>query len=191
MPYKKLYRLCQDTNADHQPLQWYLDDVLNLSWVAGVDVKATNAFPVDGLRGFIIRHSPELHGLRHKYTIVVCDGMDSEMERFVVIKELMHCYFDPTNGCSTDSRIAFDVHMRQFFGQSASQPSLHVQAEFQALWMAMGVLCSETKRLEYMEQVRRGDVSIPELVNRLKAPAHIIRRFLSVQYEDEIRDILN
>jgi hypothetical protein len=191
LPYKKLYRLRQDTDSDWQPRQWYKDDALNISWVADIAIKASDKMPIEGLRGFIVRHHPEMDGLRHQYTIAVAEGLPLPMERFVVIKELMHCYFSTDNGCSTDSQMALEAHVRQFFGGSARSQSLHVQAEYKALWMAMGVLCPEQRRLVYRREFQQGDISIPQLAEKLKAPEHIVRRLLSDQFEDEIREIIN
>lgn len=194
MPYRKLYRNRQEANDDFQPRQWYVEDALTLSWVSGIDVRASNALPLDGLCGFVVRHKPEGHGLRHHYTILVAEGLDEaipHMERFVAIKELMHCYFVCDDGSATDSQITFDTHMRQFFGDSAMSQSTHVKAEFAALWMAMGVLCPEQRRKNYRALLEKGDIQIQTIVDALRAPEHIVRLLLSDQFEDEIRDILN
>ena len=194
MPYRKLYRNRQDANGDHQPLQWYVDDAQQLSWVAGIDLRASDAMPVDGLCGFIVRHKAATQELCHHYTILLAEGLDEavpHMERFVAIKELMHCYFVCDDGSATDSQIILETHVRQFFGNSATSQSLHVQAEFTALWMAVGVLCPEQKRLEYRERVAAHELDIQYVVDALKAPEHIVQLLLSDQFEDEIRDILN
>lgn len=194
MPYRKLYRNRQDSGQDFQPRQWYVDDAKQLSWVSGIDIRASIALPVEGLCGFVIRHHPEGQGLRHRYTILVADGLDiiaPYMERFVVIKELMHCYFACDDGSATDSEIILDTHMRQFFGQSATSQSDHVQAEYTALWMAMGVLCPEHRRKKYRTMLEKSEIDIQAIVESLRAPEHIVRLLLSDQFEDEIRDILN
>jgi hypothetical protein len=194
LPYKKLYRNRQDANQDFQPRSWYVNDALAVSWVADIQLKATSAMPVEGLRGFIVRHQPDKNALSHNYTVVVAEGLDVDcpyMERFVVIKELMHCYFDCDDRSATDSQIALDTHMRQFFGQSATSQSLHVQAEYTALWMAMGVLCPEHRRLEYRRQFDDKHIDLQHISDALKAPLHIVRRLLTDQFEDELRLILN
>ncbi len=150
--------------------------------------------PVDGLCGFIVRHKAPPHQLRHHYTILLAEGLDEafpHMERFVAIKELMHCYFVCDDGSATDSQIMLDTHMRQFFGDSATTQSLHVQAEFTALWMAVGVLCPEQKRKEFQAQLAAKETEIGAIVGALQAPEHIVRLLLSDQFEDEIREILN
>ncbi|UAJ11225.1 hypothetical protein [Polymorphobacter megasporae] len=194
MPYRRLYKNRQEANSDYQPRQWYVNDAKELSWVADIAIKASAAMPVNGLRGFIVRHHAEPSVLRHKYTIVVAEGVDETvkyMERFIVIKELMHCYFEIDDRSSTDTEIILDQHMRQFFGQSARTQSVHVRAEYTALWMAMGVLCPERRRLEYRRKFESGEIALEAIAESLRAPAHIVRRLLTDQFEDEIREILN
>lgn len=194
MPYRKLYRARQDANEDFQPLSWYVADAKELSWVSDVALKATNAMPVEGLSGFVVRHATEDHGLTHKYTIVVAEGLDetaSYMERFVVIKELMHCYFACDDGSATDNQFVLETHMRQFFGQSATTQSLHVRAEYKALWMAMGVLCPERLRQQYRAEHDANERTLEDISARLRVPAHIVILLLSDQFDDELRAILN
>jgi hypothetical protein len=194
LPYRKLYRKRQDANEDFQPRSWYVEDAKTLSWVADISAKATTAMPVEGLSGFIVRHGSKDHGLTHDYTIVVAENLDStapHMERFVVIKELMHCYFACDDRSATDTQMALETHMRQFFGQSATSQSLHVNAEYKALWMAMGVLCPERLRLQYRREYEADESTLNDIANRLKAPPHIVAQVLSDQFDDEIRAILN
>lgn len=165
-----------------------------VNWVGDLTIKVTDAMPVDGLSGFIVRYHPDAHSLKHNYSIVLAehlDGVTDFMERFVAIKEMMHCYFSSDDGSATDSQIILDIHMRQFFGKSATSQSLHVQAEYTALWMAMGVLCPEARREEYRLQLVAKECTIEEISKQIKAPTHIVQQLLSDQFEDELRDILN
>jgi hypothetical protein len=192
LPYKKLYRERQLVAADSLPRQWYVGDALNLQWVESISAKATDAMPVDGLRGFIVRRPDSAnHGLTSHFTIVIADGQDPFYERFVTIKEIMHCYFESDGGTMTDSEIVLETHMRQFFGASATSQSLHVKAEFTALWMAMGVLCPERRRVEFRRMLDANEITLDEIVEAIKAPPHVVRRLLTDQFEDELRDILN
>lgn len=192
MPYKKLYHERQLVAADSLPRQWYVDDALNLSWVESIDAKATDAMPIEGLRGFIVRRPcAKNHGLTSNFTIVLAEGQDQYYERFVTIKETMHCYFECDGGTMTDSEIVLDTHMRQFFGASARSQSLHVQAEYTALWMAMGVLCPERRRVEFRREFEAGNVALESIVEAIKAPPHVVKRLLTDQFEDELREILN
>lgn len=192
MPYRKLYHERQLVAADSLPRQWYVDDALSLTWVESITAVATAAMPIDGLRGFIVRRPcPANHGITSNFTIVLADGQDEHYERFVTIKELMHCYFVADGGTMTDSEIVLDTHMRQFFGASATSQSLHVKAEYTALWMAMGVLCPERRRVEFRDRYCANEMSLEEITDLVKAPPHVVKRLLTDQFEDELRDILN
>ncbi len=194
MPYRKLYRNRQEANGDWRSLSWYVEDAKQLSWVADIRVRATTELPHDGLLGFIVRQHIDPNSLRHPYTILISDGIDQVipyMERFVVIKELMHCYFECDDGSATDSQIILETHMRQFFGASATTQSSHVQAEYTAFWMAIGVLCPEQRRVHYRNMLQSGDMDVEAISHAARAPIHIVHQLLSDQFEDEIRDILN
>jgi hypothetical protein len=192
LPYRELYRRRQAANGDFQPRSWYVDEALALPWVREIEAVASAEMPISDLRGFIVRHGLEAPNvLDHRYTIVVAEGMNEFSERMVVIKELMHCFFEAGDGTSTDSEIILEAHLRQFIGKSASTQSLHVQAEYTALWMAYGVLCPERRRTEFRNGMISGDQSLDDISNLLRIPPHNVRLLLSDQFEDEIRDILN
>lgn len=148
--------------------------------------------PIEGLRGFIVRR-PCLanHGLTSNFTIILAEGQDEYYERFVTIKEVMHCYFESDGGTMTDNQFVLETHMRQFFGASATTQSQHVKAEYTALWMAMGVLCPEQRRLEFRRKFDAKEMTLNEIADLVKAPPHIARRLMTDQFEDEIRAILN
>lgn len=192
MPYRKLYHDRQLVAEDSLPRQWYVDDAEQLQWVESITAQATDALPFGSLRGFIVRRPYAAnHGLTSHFTIVLAEGQDDLYERFVTIKEVMHCYFESDGGTMTDTQFALDTHIRQFFGASATTQSLHVKAEYTALWMAMGVLCPEQRRKEFRRKFEAGEMSLEEITALVKAPDHIVRRLLTDQFEDEIRSILN
>ncbi|VXD07550.1 conserved hypothetical protein [Sphingomonas sp. T1] len=192
MPYQKLYHKRQG-EGDYLPRQWYLDDALELSWVKKVIIKASNKLPKDRARGFVISHGPNfMHDMNANYTIIVAEGMSREMERFVVIKELMHMYFGPDGGhAATGSAVALDNHFRKFFGNSATiTASAHVQAEHEALWMALAVICPEHRRLELKEAVTNRDKGFEDVAALLHIPLHTAKALLSKQFESEISHII-
>jgi len=146
------------------------------------------------LLALIVKHgSLDAHCLRHPYTVIVTEGLDSKLERFVVIKELMHCYFNHENPAATDSEILLEAHLRQFFGKSASTPSAQVTAEYEAFWMALGVLCPERVRIDWVQRLDAEveGITVEEISDMLHVPVSFVRLLLSDQFEDEIRAILN
>ena len=194
MPYKALYRRRQD-GPEYLPRQWYLDDARELSWVKSIDIVVDPALRKEASQGLIIREKSEIVGglPRFPYKIILADGLSIQKERFITIKELMHCYFGPTpenEKYTTDSEVGLENHFRQFFNESATMShSAHVKAESIALWMAVGVLCSAQQRREYLAQITDG-LTYEEIAAKLIVPVKQVKNLISEQYHDEIAHIL-
>lgn len=123
------------------------------------------------------------------YTIILAGNLSERAERFVAIKELMHCYFDPEKvEYATDTAVALDNHMRQMFDESGSgKRSLHVQADGMALWMALGVLCPAHIRQEYLTDGKTAQ----QVADKLNVPVKQGQNLLSARFDSEISQILN
>lgn len=129
------------------------------------------------------------------YTIIIAEGLSPEYERIVVIKELMHCYFPPSPEMIkfvTGTQIALDNHFRVLFGGSAALiRSAQILAERMAIWMAIGVICTEHRRAEMVAAVKAGDMSHQDIVSELRIPLVTAKALISSQYPDEISGLLN
>lgn len=192
MPYKTLYKRRQG-EPEFLARKWYIDDAQELSWVSGLTIKASDRLDPERVRGLIVSHGPNfIHGLEANYTIIVAEGIAPEMERFIVLKEIMHCYFGPNGGhWATDTSMSLDNHMRKFFGNSATVISAADEAEKKALWMAIGVLCPEHVRLDYQRAVLHDKtMKFEDVAKKLVIPVHTAKALLSKQFEDEITHIL-
>lgn len=196
MPFKTLYSRRQ-SEANVLPRSWYIADARELQWVRDIRIKVAPELDPEAVRGFVIRRTVETHGgiSRFDYHIYVADGLSPEMERFVVLKELMHCYFGPTPDnikYATDNAIVLETHARQIFGDSAISPnSPHVRAEKMALWMAVGVLCPEHVRTGYIRALANKETTLEKIAAELRVPTKQAYNLTSRQYEDEIAAILN
>jgi hypothetical protein len=192
LPYKTLYKRRQG-EAEFLTREWYVKDALELSWVSGITLKVSERLDKARVRGMIISHGPNfIHDLEADHTVIIADGLSPEMERIVVIKELMHCYFGPNGGSwATDTSMSLDNHMRKFFGNSATVISAADEAEKKALWMAIGVLCPENVRLGYQRAVLHDkSMSFEDVAGKLMIPVHTAKALLSKNFEDEITHIL-
>ena len=194
MPFKTLYTRRQK-EAEWLPLQWYVDDAKELSWVDDcMQIKRTKALPRSHLRGMVIQHNPGLmpHALTCEYTVFVAHGLTREYERLVVIKELMHLYFGPNAGSiyATDSQIALENHMQEMFAASADIRSHQVEAEKRALWMAISVLTPEVDRMEFQAKVETSKLSVEAVAAKLRVPVHTTKALLSRHYDQEISNLL-
>lgn len=194
MPYKTLYSRRQG-EADHLPIEWYLNDAKELSWVDDIYIKRSRALPKSHLRGLIVAHSSGYipHSLSSNYTIILAHGLEPEMERMVAIKEIMHCYFGPDFGgkYATNSQIALDNHLKAFFGRSFATHSHAEEAEAKALWMALGVICPEHRRQQFKAEVAENPKAADTICDTLQIPRHHVAALLNHQFETEIAEILD
>lgn len=194
MPFKTLYKRRQ-AEPKVVPLSWYVEDAKELHWVDNcIQIKRTTKLPKAHLRGMIIRHDggfmPNAKDCR--YSIFVAAELSREMERLVVIKELMHLYFGPDGGgCATDSQVVFDNHIQEMFASSADIKSREYKAEKQALWMAISVITPEEHRLSCREAVTNGTATIEQIAADLRIPIHTTSALLSPQFDHEISNLLS
>ena len=181
-----MHRRRQLVAAETVNRQWYLDEAEQCSWVENIEIWRTDKLDSQSLAGYIIRHGPALvHGLVHNYMIVVAKGLDLDFERFVCIKELMHCFFPTNDGTSTDSELLLESHIRQMFGKSTEVRSAHVVAERTALWMALGVITPERVRRALL-----GDKA-QTVAERLNVPVGAAKLLISKQADIELPKLIN
>ena len=168
-----------------------------LQWVGhgGIHIRCSRLLDKARVRGLIFKHQPGyIHQLQNNYTIIVAADLSPEMERVVVIKELMHCYLGPDGGgvYATNNQFVFDSAFKSFFRQSYAIDSHPNQAERKAMWMALGVICPEVERMQY--QVRVNDpndaFTVANFAAVFRISEHHADAILSEQYEREIAEIL-
>ena len=197
MSYRSLYDARQAEAAEYLPRSWYVDHATGLQWVRNISIKVDQELDKNAVRGLIVRRTAEMHGgiPRFDYQIIVASDQSPEMERFVVIKELMHCYFGPTPEnlqYATGNAVVLETHARQIFGDSAmSANSPHVKAEKMAVWMAVGALCPEHIRQGYVQARLAGEKTIQQIAASQKIPDKQAFNLTSDQYLDELAAILN
>jgi hypothetical protein len=194
LPFHALYRNRQN-EAPYLPRQWYLSDAEMLQWVGkdGVLIRRTDKLDPSMVRGMILHHPVGfIHEMKNSYTILVAAGLEPEVERVIVIKELMHCYFGPDGGgiFATDSQMALESHLQKFFGNSFALRSHATEAENKALWMALAVICPENTRVQYRAKAKDDPNAIQELAEELRIPLHQAKALLSPQFDSEIKSIL-
>lgn len=118
--------------------------------------------------------------------------MDIPYERFVTIKELMHCYFPPFEKhvrYMTGSALALESHMNAFFGSATNNPPQE-SAEKMALWMALGVICSEDTRQQFIQKVDGKAVDAQQIAEEMVIPVRQAKSLLSQHYTNEIQKLI-
>jgi len=191
--YSTLYKSRQ-SEAKYLPRAWYYNDALSLPWVRKIQIKRSKNLDPDRVRGLIYASNLETHGGLESldYNIIIADGMSPAEERFVTIKELMHCYFAPVSKnvkYLTGTEIALENHMSVFF-ENATAESAQNQAEKMALWMAIGVLCPERDRQTIMTGLKDDKTTIEAECGILKVPTTQVKALISKVYDVEIAKLI-
>lgn len=187
--YPTLYNARQSA-ASYLPRQWYYDDALALPWVRSITIKVTDQINKQHLRGLIFASNKQTHGgmTSFDYTIVIAEGLPIEYERFVTIKELMHCYFAPSEEnvrYLTSTELALDNHMSVLFGGSTAK-SAQSRADKMAVWMAVGVICTEHDRKVKIQANDPG-----RIVADMNVPLKQAKNMISRLYVPEIQRVMS
>ena len=191
MDYKTLYNARQK-EPPKVSRGWYVDEATSaLPWVKSIRIEIEDSLKKSLLSGFVCRSGMIAHGglEYYDYKVILASDLTEAQERFVAIKELMHCYFDPNDvSYATDSAVALENHIRQMFDEYGSRTrSQHVQADGMALWMALGVICPAHIREGYL-----GTKAAPEeVMSELNIPLKQAQNLLSDRFDVEISQILN
>jgi hypothetical protein len=191
--YSHLYNLRQNAPT-YVNRQWYLDDALSLPWVRDIKIKRTDHLNRQSVRGLIYSHNRQSHGGMESfdYVIVLAGGLSTDYERFVTIKELMHCYFPPADGhvkYMTGSAQALEAHMNAFFANATTNSWQH-QAEKIALWMALGVVCTEHDRQEKIQEIAANQLTPQQIADEMVIPLKQAKNLLSKNYDSEIQKLI-
>lgn len=189
--YKQAYRERQLQEGLNLDLSWYIDDA-KLCWdVADIDVIASEDLDSDHVLAYIVRHTGAfLDNFRNNHTVVVCDGLERPLEKFLCIKELMHCYFTAETGCLTDNAHVLRRHMTELFGELSTSQSMQVVAEKQAVWMAISLICPENRRRRFKENILlEKSKTYQEVADLLGTPRIIVERMMTDEYDVMLADL--
>lgn len=192
--YSNFYKARQHENSKCLPREWYLDAARSLPWVRQITIKKSTVLDRARVRGLIFASDRHTTGGIDSlnYTILIADGMAPDYERFVTIKELMHCYFSPAEGnvrYLTDTQFLLENHMNAFFG-NATTPSPQNEAEKMALWMAIGVLCTEHDRQTIISGIKAQTTNIQTESAALQVPETQVKALVSKVFDEEIKKLI-
>ena len=159
-----------------------------------ISIKTSEALDRQAARGLIYSSKREIHGGFEtlEYNIILAHGLSTQFERFVTIKELMHCYFEPNDGnvkYLTATEIALEKHMQVFFGNSTAE-SAPSRAETMALWMAVGVLCTEHDRKAMVADVKEQKLTADGIASQMCIPLKQAKNLISEVYDREIAKLI-
>jgi len=194
MSFRQVYRERQLVEDLILPLSWYVDDAKLLHKVDDITLIASRDLDPNHVLAYIVQHPPSFIGhpdLGMEHTIVVCEDLPRDFEKFLCLKELMHCYFTANSGTLTDSAQVLRRHMVELFGELATSQSMQLRAEKQAVWMALSLICPESARRRFQEKVYlEKSTSVENVASKLGIPPPMAERLLQDEYSREIQEIL-
>lgn len=100
--------------------------------------------------------------------------------RFVVVKELMHCFDESLERVSTPDE--FEALISEF-GSPQLDRSVAMQSEVKALWMALGVLCPEELRQDLERKRVIGEIDDLGIAKILRIPVAYVPNLFHPQFK--------
>lgn len=123
------------------------------------------------IAGFILWPGKSEHPFakfgRGEPVIVIARELNYCWSRFVIVKELMHYFDQPLGYVSSDED--FGALLQEFSSPKLDR-SPAMDAEVDALWRALGVLCPELLRQKLQRQREDGEIDDLTIAQRLKLP---------------------
>lgn len=185
MGYKDLYSYCQSLSPKISRKQ-IIPKVLDLTGIEVIRTAYTDAFDETICRGFFV------DGVSHRYGsgkfIVVHRNLTYCWKRMVYVKELMHC-FDAESEMAGSAE-SFENLLNDLAIPDLEEETPQIQSESNAVFMALGVLCPEKCRLEYIKKKQDGLISDYSIAVDLRIPEGYIPLLLHPLYEEKIGSLV-
>jgi hypothetical protein len=191
MPFSDLYSAVQASGTERISTNWLRERAIEFSLIRDVREQWSGAVDPHYLRGFYIEGpmGPPVSVEEHKALIVLsrsmCLGAQGEyMRRFILTKELMHVF--DTDEEKANTRERFDKQIQRLKDPDA-EPNAQHRAELKAYWRALGVLCTEEKRLEYKALLADDKIGWEVVAASLRIPLAQVRLMMDDNYERNIQ----
>lgn len=189
MPYKELYDFCQTLSPkiSRRDIRKKSLELMSVPRIRHV----RTTIDTNISRGYFLRPQNSSHQIVSaigNYAIVTARDLNYCWERFVYVKELMHIF--SAQAQATDTGEKFEALLNEFTGPSTTI-SPQMEAEFDAFWMALGVLCPERKRLEYKKAKEDMQIDDYSIALDLRIPQQYVPRLFDARYQPAIRRIIS
>jgi hypothetical protein len=187
MSYKELYAFCQ-TLSPKISRRDIRKKSLELTSVPRIrHVRTTMDTAIS--RGYFLRPQNSAHPIVSaigNHAIVTARDLNYCWERFVYVKELMHLFSLAAQ--ATDTGDKFESLLNEFAGPS-TVASPQMEAELVAFWMALGVMCPESKRIEYEKQRAASEIDDYSIALDLRIPQQYVPRLFDRRYSSIIKKL--
>lgn len=113
------------------------------------------------------------------------------MERFIIVKEMMHLFDVPEEMCDTGDE--FD-NLVQLFLQTTSEFTPQFNSEVDCFWKALGLLCPQDKIPEFQNELdNRGETDVAtvyyDIALRLRIPQQYVPHLFTDRYRKNIASL--
>ncbi|CAN7428248.1 hypothetical protein [Brucella pseudogrignonensis] len=180
MAFFQLYDSVQDLPG-RISTRWLRDEALRLTSITKVKEQWTGVLDERVIRGFYIEGplGPPVPLDPKQSMIVLKRGLDKAMRRLVYTKELMHVFDEDDE--KTDTPEKLDIQAEAFSDPGKQTPPQFI-AENKALWRAISVLCQESRRLEFQDELIKGTKSLAVISASLQIPEVFARNLFREDY---------
>jgi hypothetical protein len=113
--------------------------------------------------------------------IVIARAHNYCWRRFVVVKELMHCFDQSLERVTTPDE--FEALVSEFNSPQLERSNA-MKSEVKALWMALGVLCPEELRQDLERKRAVGEVTDMDIAMRLRIPVAYVPNLFHPQFKN-------
>lgn len=192
MSYKKLYEYSQTLTV---PISSN-DIKKKVEELCGARVtRARTTMNPAHLQGFFLAANNQEHRLVQQMggacVIVTPRGCDHDLERFIFVKELMHLFdtvLEHTNtGADLEDVLLGFCERGAFEGKMSPQFRSEILCQF----MAAGVLCPETRRVEFVQAANGGGTDLGAIARELKIPEKFVSLYFIPGYKELMQALLD
>lgn len=189
MGYSDLYEFCRGLSPKIKR-NLVRNKVVEIEGIKGVRTIMTS-LDTSSCRGFYLSPRNVSHPLVRDHgcnIIVLARGMEPRHERFIFVKELMHVFDDPLE--STDTPALFESTLNNIYAANINAMSPQVRSEYNALWMALAVLCPQAYRDGIIKKRGDGTITDVEIADELDIPIGYVSSLFSDSFESSLSAIL-
>lgn len=190
MTYKKIYQHCQGFTT---PVRRNLvrDELLKITGVRRLMVVKTG-LDVSTCRGFYLSARNTDHPFVKQvggHVVVLARDQEPAWDRLVFVKEALHLLDDPIE--ATDSGDELEAQLNELTGPGNPIRSPQMKAELQCYWMALSLLCPETRRQEFIKQREAGEITDYDVALGLRIPEKAAQRLFLPNFLELINKIMD
>ncbi|GGG90634.1 hypothetical protein GCM10007420_02240 [Glycocaulis albus] len=182
MAYSELYKRVQTQPNGRVKTSWIRDQIIDLTHVCRVHEQWTGHLNPEVLRGFYIEGplGPPVPVEKNEILIVLARDIPKTDRRIVFTKELMHTFDEEEEKTNTAEKFSMQIEK---FGDPNLPTSPQFAAEGKAYWRAIGVLCTEKKRLELRDALNEGNATMEIVATQLKLPTWVTHDIMRDDFE--------